>query len=146
MDEGDALIHLRVPASLKGRWVRVSRAAGMRLSDWIVQAVEARMEMQQTRVIIPDEIMFADLRLARDADGHVSFDWRAIERVCAASGIDPALFRAGPEDNAAGLIVTWYRAHLATGGDRDPVADDLIAEVSAEDSRGQHVSHAPGRA
>ena len=49
MDEGDALIHLRVPASLKGRWVRVSRAAGTRLSDWIVQAVEARMEMQKTR-------------------------------------------------------------------------------------------------
>mgnify|MGYP001055295233 CR=1 FL=1 len=35
-----ALIHLNVPAPLKGRWVRASRAAGMRLSDWIVQHVE----------------------------------------------------------------------------------------------------------
>ena len=36
----DALIHLRVPAELKARWVRESRAAGMRLTDWIVRRVE----------------------------------------------------------------------------------------------------------
>ena len=39
---GDALIHLRVPAAQKARWVRKSRAAGMKLTDWIVNRVEAR--------------------------------------------------------------------------------------------------------
>lgn len=39
----DSLIHLRVPAAIKGRWIRASRAAGMRLTDWIAQAVEAHM-------------------------------------------------------------------------------------------------------
>ena len=39
---GDALIHLRVSPALKGRWVRESRAAGMRLTDWIVSKVEAQ--------------------------------------------------------------------------------------------------------
>lgn len=39
---GDAIIHLRVPPALKGRWVRESRAVGMRLTDWIIQRVEAR--------------------------------------------------------------------------------------------------------
>lgn len=34
----DSLIHLRVPAATKGRWIRASRAAGMRLTDWIVGA------------------------------------------------------------------------------------------------------------
>lgn len=38
----DALIHLRVPAATKARWVRESRAAGMRLTDWIIERVEAR--------------------------------------------------------------------------------------------------------
>ena len=38
----DALIHLRVPAAIKSRWVRESRAAGMRLTDWIIQRVEAQ--------------------------------------------------------------------------------------------------------
>ena len=36
----EALIHLRVPAATKARWVRESRAAGMRLTEWIVQRVE----------------------------------------------------------------------------------------------------------
>lgn len=36
----DAVIHLRIPAATKARWVRESRAAGMRLTDWIVQRVE----------------------------------------------------------------------------------------------------------
>lgn len=36
----DSLIHLRVTAATKGRWVRASRAAGMRLSDWIAGTVE----------------------------------------------------------------------------------------------------------
>ena len=41
--EGDrALIHLHVPAVLKARWVRESRAVGMRLTDWIVSRVESK--------------------------------------------------------------------------------------------------------
>ena len=42
MTGNDALIHLGVPAATKARWVRESRAAGMRLTDWIVQRVEAQ--------------------------------------------------------------------------------------------------------
>jgi len=36
----DSLIHLRVPANIKARWVSKSRAQGMRLTDWVVQIVE----------------------------------------------------------------------------------------------------------
>ena len=38
----DALIHLRVPAELKARWVRESRAAGMRLTDWVRERVDGK--------------------------------------------------------------------------------------------------------
>jgi hypothetical protein len=41
---------MRVPTELKARWVRESRAAGMRLTDWIVQRVE-RKEITMTRSI-----------------------------------------------------------------------------------------------
>jgi len=142
----DALIHLRVPAALKGRWVRASRAAGLRLTDWIVEAVERDMQQQMTRVAIPDEIQFCDLKLARDSDGHVSFDWAPIEKICTASGLDVAVLRDGPEDNVAGLIVAWYQEHRQRGGEQDVVAEDLIGEVRIEDAAGQSASHAPGRA
>lgn len=142
----DALIHLRVPAATKGRWIRVSRAAGMRLTDWIVHAVEAYMQQQLTKVVIPDGIYFADLHLARDADGSVSFDLAVIARICEASGLPIEIFRDAPEENIAGLIVHWYQAHRQDGGEIDLVAEDLLAEVMAEENAGQHTSHAPGRA
>lgn len=43
MTDDDATIHLRVPAALKARWVLESRAAGRRLTDWIIERVEAQM-------------------------------------------------------------------------------------------------------
>lgn len=118
----------------------------MRLTDWILQAVEAHMQQQLARVAIPDDVEFADLKLARDADGAVSFDWTPIEHICAASGMPVELLRDGPEDNVGGLIMAWYRAHRDSGGLLDPVAEDLIAEAAAEDAAGQPYSHAPGRA
>ncbi len=36
----EAIIHLRVPATTKAEWVRKSRAAGMRLTDWIKSHIE----------------------------------------------------------------------------------------------------------
>ena len=68
----DALIHLRVPASLKARWVRESQAAGMRLTEWIVQRVEAQPMKQITPISIPQgwplEELIAEVR-AEDAAG-----------------------------------------------------------------------------
>ena len=50
---GDALIHLRVPAALKARWVRASRAAGMKLTDWILERMrQASMNVYK----IPDTL------------------------------------------------------------------------------------------
>lgn len=142
----EALIHVRVPAAVKGRWVRASRAAGQRLTDYITSAVEAYMQQQLAHVAIPEGVEFADLHLQREADGGVSFDWGVIERVCRASGLPLELLREAPEDNVAGLIMAWYRAHRQQGGQPDPVAEDLIGEVAAEERAGQSTSHAPGRA
>jgi hypothetical protein len=142
----DALINLRVPAATKGRWVRASRAAGQRLTDYITSAVEAYMQQQLTRLAIPDDIEFSALRLARDDDGAVSFDWAVIERICRANNLPVELLREGPEDNVAALLIGWYSAHRKAGGAADPVAEDLLAEVQAEDAAGQAFSYEPGRA
>lgn len=136
----DALIHLRVPAALKARWVRESRAAGMRLTDWIVSRVEERM-----RITIPG-IPFSALQLCRDADGEVSFNAAAVAQIAEASGLPADYFAQQHEDAVADLIVQWYRAHLAAGGERDPTADDLIVEAGLEDQHGAGMSHQPGRA
>ena len=143
----DALIHLRVPAELKALWVRESRAAGMRLTDWIVQRVEAQPMDKITPISIPQGVAFADLRLARDyKTGDVLFDTSVIERIEAKSGLPAGFFMGQHEDAVASLITGWYSAHRAAGGAADPVAEDLLAEVRAEDAAGQPYSHQPGRA
>lgn len=139
----DALIHLRVPASLKARWVRLSRAKGQRLTDWLIERVERPMPM--TTVCIPPDLRFADLRLAFEQDGDLSFDADVIRRICGASGIDHERF-AADEDALCALVAAWYRAHRARGGDPDPVAESISAEVMAEERAGQRISHHPGSA
>jgi hypothetical protein len=39
-DDGKVPVHLRVTAEKKGRWIRASRAEGMKLSDWIEKKVD----------------------------------------------------------------------------------------------------------
>ncbi len=98
-------------------------------------------------ICIPDDIEFADLKLARDpATGVIKFDWTPIERICAASGIDASVFRDHHEDNLAALILQWYASHLAAGGTRDPVQDELVVEMLAEDALGGGYSHPTGHA
>lgn len=104
------------------------------------------MSTKPLQVRIPDDLPFSALKLARDADGTVSLDWTPIRRICAENGIDPEIFSDAPEDNVSALLVAWYSTHRARGGEPDPVADDLLAEVLAEDALGAGISHAPGRA
>lgn len=90
-------------------------------------------------ISIPDGLAFADLHMARDpATGDVIFDWAPIEKICAASGLDIALFRDSHEDNVGGLIVAWYAHARAQGEPIDPVQEQILAEVVAEDALGAY--------
>ncbi len=105
------------------------------------------MVTEKRTISIPDDLDFSELRLTRDPQtGEIEFDWAPIERICAASGLDVALFRSGPEGNVAGFLTAWYFEHLARGGATDPVQEDLLIEMRAEDERGGGLSHKPGRA
>lgn len=102
---------------------------------------------QITTIAIPQGVEFKDLRLERDPKtGDVSFDTAIIERIERESGLPAGFFMGQHEDAVASLITGWYSAHRAAGGDADPVAEDLLAEVMAEDAAGQPYSHKPGRA
>ncbi len=102
--------------------------------------------MPELRLQIPEDMDFSALRLERDADGMVSFDWRPIEKICALSGVDVSIFRDAPEDNLAALFTVWYQEHLQRGGKPDRVQEELIAEAMAEDAFGGGFSYQPGAA
>ena len=87
---------------------------------------------------VPADLDFAALALRRDPlTREISFDWAPIERICEVSAVDVQIFRAGPEDNVSGLIIAWYTMHREAGGAPDAVAEQLVAEVLAEDLYGE---------
>jgi hypothetical protein len=94
---------------------------------------------------IPDTIRFADLNLAFDPSGGISFNWEPIERICGHNGMSADIFKRQHEDNVAGLITHWYAQHLAAGGERDQVADELIAETALEEVGGLGAVEPPSK-
>jgi len=101
--------------------------------------------MGKLKITIPGNMHFHDLRLSREKGG-ITFNAEIINAICNASGIDPEVFWQSHEDNLAELIIEWYANHLKNGGERDPVADDMIAETLAEDQLGGGISYPPGSA
>ncbi|MDY0105322.1 MAG: hypothetical protein RBS27_01510 [Giesbergeria sp.] len=99
----DAIIHLSVPATTKARWVRESRAAGMRLTDWIVQRVERKEKQMQT--VTTYIVVTTSGRI--DEDARAAAD--AINRSMAASG--DCLNRAAVEAEVAAY--TKFAGRLA---------------------------------
>jgi hypothetical protein len=70
----DATIHITTSAARKAAWVRASRAAGMRLGDWIIERVEASMHKSDA---IPAPTPEA-VRAARAAAGHTQAEAAAL--------------------------------------------------------------------
>ena len=87
MTSSEALIHLRVPAELKARWVRESRSAGMRLTDWITARVGHKgNEMACTEYTIRPTVLTADTRAAADACNREQSRPKAVHGKTAESG------------------------------------------------------------
>lgn len=92
----DSQIHLRVPAATKARWVRESRAAGMRLTEWIVQRVQ-RVERKEMQMQTVNTYIAVTTSSRIDEDARAAAD--AINRSMAASG--DSLNRDAVEDEVA---------------------------------------------
>lgn len=95
------------------------------------------MATESVRITIPEGLAFGDLRLSRDpASGDVAFDWEPIRRICEASGLPPDWFESRPEDALCALLVAWYQQAKAAGEALDPVQEQILAEIEAEDRFG----------
>jgi hypothetical protein len=103
------------------------------------------MQIEPIELFVPRNITFADLGLARATTGTITFNWWPLEAICDANGFDFEVFKEGHEDVGT-LLISWYLSHLEMGGDKDPTAEELIAEVRMECESGQDISFAPGRA
>ena len=93
--------------------------------------------IQKTYIVIPDDVQFGDLNLTRDpVTSMVAFDMEPLERICEANDLDISMFTDDGEDKLGGFLNVWYRAHRESGGAPDPVQEQLMAEVAAEEKFG----------
>lgn len=95
------------------------------------------MEQRKAKVVIPEHLSFSDLGLKRLDTGKIEFDWGVIQRICESSeGLPIENLENGPEDNVVGLILGWYTVIRENGGETDPVAEELVAELMKDEAEG----------
>ena len=93
--------------------------------------------MQKLKLNIPDGLDFSDLHLTCNSDGTLEFDTEPVLKICRASGINTDVFLESPEENVMAMIMAWYAMHRKLDGAPDPVAENMLGEVAAEDATGQ---------
>lgn len=79
-------------------------------------------------ITIPEDITFDDLDLAYDAaTDAVSMDASVLTRVLEANGLDADAIMHDQQHQCR-LLMSWYEAHLAAGGERDTIMDLFSAD------------------
>ena len=81
---------------------------------------------------IPANLSFAKLGLERErATKRLLYNSAVLTRLAAANQVDGQTTVFDQEDFVAWLIAEWYLAHRARGGNRDKIAEQILAEVAA---------------
>ncbi len=93
------------------------------------------MRKSLLRLSIPDTVQFSELELSF-VGSDLAFNWEPIEKICGHNGLNIAIFKHSPESNVCDLLTHWYTKHRESGGALDPVMEEYLAEVQAEEKVG----------
>ena len=81
-------------------------------------------------IVLPPGVDFSDLRLEHDDAGGLHYLPDPLAACCEANDLDVGT-TLGNEDLVRMLVARWYLAHHIAGGDPDPVAETILAELAA---------------
>ncbi|HEB94308.1 MAG TPA: hypothetical protein ENI94_12785 [Gammaproteobacteria bacterium] len=95
--------------------------------------------MHITKIRIPADLQFSDLRLARDPEtGDIEFDAEILREICEDNDLPFS------EEIVTSLMTAWYQHHRAQGGAPDQVMEQIIAEIEAEEITGVEIRGGSG--
>ena len=87
--------------------------------------------MEPEKIVIPEGLRFSELGFERAPfTRNLLYQPDALAAIFAANSIELSA-AVENEDVVCWLIAQWYLAHRTAGGERDPVAEEILAEVSA---------------
>ena len=88
--------------------------------------------MDPKKITIPPAVDFTELQLERELHTRrLLYKPMPLERLIAANRLALRGTMFEEEDLAAWLIAQWYLAHRIGGGEPDPVAEQVLAEIAA---------------
>jgi hypothetical protein len=97
------------------------------------------------KLLVPRELEFAELALERESVTlRLLFAPGPLAVLCLGNGLDLEAFLANA-DLSCWMITEWYCSHREAGGEPDPVAEKILAEVAANTESGIAVLQQGGR-
>jgi len=77
---------------------------------------------------LPEGYSFADLKIRRCESDAIDLDMDLVKLVCNINGLDFAKVLQDPGPVVTSILTVWYKNHLATGGQPDPLMEELKSQ------------------
>jgi hypothetical protein len=74
---------------------------------------------------LPEGYSFQDLKLRRCADDAIDLDMNLMRLICKLNGLDFGKVCENPGPLVSTILTTWYKNHLAEGGEPDALMEEL---------------------
>ncbi len=74
---------------------------------------------------LPEGYSFADLKIRRCADDAIDLDMDLVKLICNLNGLNFEKVCQNPGPVVSSILTIWYKSHLASGGQTDPLMEKL---------------------
>lgn len=74
---------------------------------------------------LPEGTTFVDLKIRRCADDAIDLDIDLVKLSCQINGLDFLKVCQDPGPVVSSVLTVWYMSHLASGGEVDPLIEEL---------------------
>ena len=89
-------------------------------------------DIEEFQLEIPKGLKFTDLDIQRDTETNdITLNIDVVDRVLEANDID--LDELDEDDFLSSMLVSWYEQWLESGGERNPVLEDVRVELEGDE-------------
>ena len=123
-----------VQNSKRGAYLSCSRRLNTRLAEWMINAADFYVAYQFVSSAIHDKTPFSFIELTRTPEGRIAVNPDALKEMNGAAGLPWRYFEYVGEEELKRVLSWWYQEYKKEGGERNPIAEELLRENDSEGS------------